>query len=253
MDITKAIEQATMQKIAAQNVTVPSVEDSAEYYQLLRHAVKIARMKLAYEHTADPEVLQNHLRPGDILLTTPAGSAKYNITTLAHKASLKLKGLPQYTHVAMYLGNNRIGHVEAGVDSKEMKYRNEDLSTLHDRNLSVAVYRPKVPTPFKRRAIQSLKQTKDIGYSKLRALAAFALPQALRGVAPVDRNAAICTDVVADAYPSLFPSSAEKPLLPAELAAHKNLGLVATFDPNNKDRPENSPITIGKNHYARPA
>lgn len=245
----------------AANTTAVNTNYSPTYsIEDIRAAVKIARLKLAYEHTPHIRSLQDHLKPGDILLTTPIDEDKKKLTTKVHKMGLKLRGLPEYTHVAVYLGNNRIGHVERGIteggrdtaDSEKMTYREEHINAIKKRGLGLAAFRPNVGAQQRQEAIDKLKRNVGVQYSNARAATAFFLPKFLQRLTPVDRKAKICSDIVADAYPTLFESSKDRPMLPAEFGASPHVKLVATYDPTNKHLPTNNPLTSGLNDNARP-
>lgn len=179
------------------------------------------------------------LQPGDILFhRRPVKNSalekigNYQMPFTEADELMSLKGDPYY-HGSIYMGRGKIGDAYDGVVGVR-----KNTPIMPETAEDIKAYRPQVPQKAKDRALQYVKDMHGARYKDMSGLLEHGANHLLNPVGKktslTPAEASVCTELVANAYPSIFKDAYAGP---EEMRHAKGMQLIARYNPMGKITP----------------
>ncbi len=174
--------------------------------------------------------LKKKLKPGDILVSKP-NDAGSNIFS----GAISFFTDSPWTHSSVYLGGGKVYHMYPKIKGKGAigahAMRTHKIETLERINRDVLAVRPDVTAKAKKNALKVLKGMSDVTYSAWDLLRAGFWPGRRQKNSPDTPEEAICSGVIAMAYPKIDFRKGKSRLhvRPSDFARNKKVKQIAAF------------------------
>lgn len=178
---------------------------------------------------------QKKLKLGDIIVTKPAEDAKGFLSG----AISKITGSP-WTHSGLYLGSGKVVHMYPGIQGKSTTgmhgLKVHSLKSLRNIDRGLLALRPHASLKKRKQASKFIQNMKDVKFSFSDLLHAGFLPGKKKNQQPEKIHAAICSGIVALAYPHIDFRKGKSPLhvRPSDFVKSRATKLIAQFEKKPK-------------------